>query len=159
MVHPDELDQISTSGDASSRTSPAAPASAEEVMGALKKILASGRLRRIPKKARPRDIVLATLCLSMQRRHPYTELELNEILKTRLHSMLALVDHATCRRYLVDLDFLKRDRAGTRYFLNYPRIESALSSDARTCAKAFLEEFQGAGSEANEKEWEPQETS
>lgn len=155
MVHPDELDQISTSGDASSRTPPAAPASPEKVMGALKKILATGRLQRIPKKARPRDIVLATLCLSMQRRHPYTERELNEVLNTQLQSMRALVDHVTCRRYLVDLGFLKRDRAGARYFLNYPRIESALSSEAQTCAKTFLEELQSAGSEANEKEWEP----
>ena len=155
MVHPDELDEISTSGDASNRTPPAAPASPEEVMGALKKILATGRLQRIPKKTRPRDIMLATLCLSMQRRHPYTERELNEVLKTQLQSMHALVDHATCRRYLVDLGFLKRDRAGIRYFLNYPRIESALSSEARTCAKAFLEEFQRAGSDANVKEWEP----
>ena len=98
--------------------------------------------------------MLATLCLSMQRRHPYTEWELSQILKSQLQSMHALVDHATCRRYLVDLGFFKRDRAGTRYLLNYPRIESVLSSEARIFAMTFLEEFQRAGSEAHEKERE-----
>jgi hypothetical protein len=88
----------------------------------------------------------------MRRRYPYNELELNEILKTQLQSMRALVDHAACRRYLVDLGFLKRDRAGTRYLLNYPRIESVLSSDAITCAQAFLTKFQNAGSDTNRME-------
>lgn len=126
-VHPDSLDRRSASGSAGMA---AAPASREEVEEILKRLLITGRLRRIPRNPRHREIVLAVLCVDLERRRPYSELELNSYLKDRLALMRAAVDHVTCRRYLVDLGFIKRDRAGARYLLNYPRLEAALSRQA-----------------------------
>ena len=83
-------------------------------------------------------MVLAILCLGLRRRHPYTESELNDQLKQALGGMRARVDHVTGRRYLVDCGFLKRDRAGSRYFVNYPRLESALSAEARSRSTALV---------------------
>lgn len=104
----------------------------------LAKVLVEGSLARIPKNPRHRDVVLAILCLGLRRRHPYTESELNEQLKQALGAMRARVDHVTGRRYLVDCGFLKRDRAGSRYFVNYPRLESALTAEARSRASALV---------------------
>jgi len=82
--------------------------------------------------------VLAVLCLGMRRRHRYTEPEINEYLAAALDAFAAAVDHVTCRRYLVDLGYLKRDRAGARYFLNYPRIEGTLSTGAMDVAATLV---------------------
>ena len=46
----------------------------------------------------------------------------------RLATLNALVDYATARRYLADYDFIKRDRAGSRNFVNFPRIETSVDS-------------------------------
>ena len=101
-------------------------ASAQEVAAVLAKVLAGARLRRIPRHPQHRKIVLALVCLSLRRRHAYSEAELNERIESELAKLNADVDHVTCRRYLVDLGFVKRDRAGTRYILNYPTLEAAL---------------------------------
>jgi hypothetical protein len=84
--------------------------------------------------------VLGLICLNVRRRHPYTELEINEYLEEALSAMSAMVDHVTCRRYLVDLGFLKRDRAGSRYFLSPPRLECVLSGDVANSAIALLQD-------------------
>ena len=105
-------------------------ASLETVEQVLRRVLAGMRLRRIPKNPEHRNIVLAILCLGLVRRHPYAEMELNDALRHELEKFNALVDHVTCRRYLVDLDFLKRDRAGHRYFVNFPKVESTLADDS-----------------------------
>ncbi|TDJ35255.1 MAG: DUF2087 domain-containing protein [Gammaproteobacteria bacterium] len=99
------------------------PASTEAVSAVLRKVLPEGRLNRIPRHPEHRNIVLAIFCLGLHRRYQYTETELNEFLKEQLDHMCSTVDHVTCRRYLVDLGFVKRDRAGKRYFLNFPRVE------------------------------------
>lgn len=101
----------------------------ESVIRILRKVLVSGRLNRIPRHPEHREIVLAILCLDMQRRHPYAEAEINETLKRALAELHTQVDHVTCRRFMVDFGFLKRDRAGNRYFLNYPKLESVLADD------------------------------
>ncbi len=87
-------------------------ASREAVAVALKKALPEARLMRIPRHPERREIVLAILCLRMRRRYPYAEAELNGYLQGALAELHASVDHVTCRRYMVDLGFVKRDRAG-----------------------------------------------
>lgn len=136
-THPGRIDAVAAAGAGNTRAECASPA---EVAVALKKVLVTGALRRIPKHPVHRDIVLALLCLHMQRRYPYDELELNGYLASRLQTMNALVDHVTCRRYLVDLGFVRRDRAGTRYFVNPVRVESTLSPRAAGAATALLAE-------------------
>jgi len=136
-IHPDELERISASRSPRGPVSPASPA---EVARVLNKVFVTGRLRRIPKNPQHRDVVLAILCLNMRRRRSYTEREINEYLQDVLKTLKAMVDHVTCRRFLVDLGFLKRDRAGARYLLNYPKIERTLSVDVANAAEALLEE-------------------
>ena len=138
--HPDELDRLAASGSAGPARSRASPA---EVVMALNKALVTGRLERIPRKPGHRDILLALLCLHMRRRYPYTELEINGYLKEALKIMGAVVDHVTCRRHLVDFGFLKRDRAGNRYLLNYRKITSTLSDEALSSADVLLKEVVG----------------
>lgn len=107
-------------------------ATAEDVVRVLSRTLADGGLRRLPRDSRRRDIVLAFLCLDMRRRYPYAEAELNDLLQNALERIGASVDHVTCRRYLIDLGFMKRDRAGARYLLNYPKVESMLADEVRS---------------------------
>jgi hypothetical protein len=135
-THPDRIDTISAPGGASGQAGQATP---EIVARALGKVLVTGCLVRIPKHPQHRDIVLAVLCSHLRRRHPYTELEINACLREGLDAMQARVDHVTCRRYLVDLGFLKRNRAGTRYLLNYPRLEATLSAEAASRLPALLQ--------------------
>lgn len=103
------------------------PADDAEVHDALKKSLPRGTLARIPRHPRRRDIILGLISLSLERRYPYGEIELNDLLSSTLSIMDSEVDHVTCRRYLVDFGFLKRDRAGSRYYLNFPKLESTLA--------------------------------
>ncbi|MEQ8859318.1 MAG: DUF2087 domain-containing protein [Pseudomonadales bacterium] len=110
------------------------------VASAIGKALVTGSLRRIPKNPRHRDIVLALLCVGMRRRYPYSEIEINRYLRGALGQMEAVVDHVTCRRFLVDLGFLRRDRAGARYFLNPARLESTLKVEAVHCASELIEQ-------------------
>jgi hypothetical protein len=135
--HPDRIDAISASGGVSGQPGQATP---EIVARALGKVLVTGCLARIPKHPQHRDIVLAVLCSHLRRRHSYTELEINACLRESLDAMQARIDHVTCRRYLVDLGFLKRNRAGTRYLLNYPRLEATLSAEAASNLPALLQE-------------------
>lgn len=96
----------------------------------LLRLLPGGELLRIPKHPRQRDILLALLADGLERRRPYAEAELNDWLQERLGTLNARVDHVTARRYLIDCDYVKRDRAGQRYFVNYPRLEQAVTAAA-----------------------------
>lgn len=116
------------------------PASVDDVSKVLAKVLASGQLNRIPRHPDHRDVVLALLCLHLRRRYPYPEPELNELLIGELARLRARVDHVTARRYMVDCGFLKRDRAGQRYFLNYPKLEGALASDVAASAPRLIDQ-------------------
>jgi hypothetical protein len=134
-IHPDRLDRVAAAG-----ADPGTPALATPVDLAtiLERAVAHGGLRRMPRNPRHRDVVLAVLCLAMQRRHAYPERELNDYLKSRLRLMGAEIDHVTCRRYLVDCGFLRRDRAGARYLLNFPQVEATLSVEALESAERTL---------------------
>lgn len=111
----------------------------EEASQVLKRALPDARLHRIPRHPSHRDVVLAILCLGMRRRYPYSEIEMNDYLKSALSRLRAEVDHVTCRRYLVDLGFVKRDRAGARYLVNFPKLEATLSAEVMENAKALVD--------------------
>jgi hypothetical protein len=115
------------------------PASIEQVSAILGKVLAEGRLNRIPRNPEHRDVLLALLCLNLGRRYPYAETELNDKLSHALGELGARVDHVTCRRYLVDCGFVKRDRAGSRYLLVYPKLESTLTTDVMASASDLID--------------------
>lgn len=133
--HPDDLDRVTA---AVTTPEPSTPASSAEVARTLDKVLKSGGLTRVPRHPEHRAIVLALLCSDLRRRHPYTEAELNDVLRDGLARMRARVDHVTCRRYLVDTGFVKRDRAGNRYLLNFPRLAGTLAAAARAEAHELV---------------------
>lgn len=116
------------------------PSDAEHVKTILRRALARAKLVRIPKNPEHRDVVLAIFALTLQRRYPYSEIELNDVLNRGLTRFNATVDHVTCRRYLVDCGFVKRDRAGERYFLNYPRLAEVTVIDSPETAFQIVDE-------------------
>jgi hypothetical protein len=87
-----------------------------------RKVLANytlnGYLTRIPSKEKNLMVVLRWLATLFQPAVRYSEPEVNAIL-TKVHS-----DYATLRRDLVDFGFLRRERAGTQYWLT-PDDETA----------------------------------
>lgn len=113
-------------------------ATREAVVQALYRALPDGRLQRIPRHPRHRDILLAIVALPMLRRYPYPEREINEFLQARLAQLRAKVDHVTLRRSLVDLGFVRRNRTGTRYFADFPRIEATLAPEVMASADALI---------------------
>lgn len=115
-------------------------ASAETVLRVLRKSLPEAGLKRIPRHPERRDVILAILCREMRRRYPYSETEFGDFLKDALAELNAGVDHVSCRRYMVDLGFVRRDRAGTRYLLNYPKLEATLAEEAIVSAKRLIDE-------------------
>lgn len=108
--------------------------SVAEATDVLARCLPGARLVRIPRHPQHRDLVLAILCGSLQRRYPYTEPELNQALGAGLAAMDAAVDHVTARRYMVDCGFVKRDRAGQRYLLNFGRLDETVSAEVAEAA-------------------------
>lgn len=116
------------------------PADPDGISAVLDKVLSEAALKRVPKHPDQRDVVLALLARGLDRRYPYTEPELRERLEEALAEMSAEVDHVTCRRYMVDLGFLKRDRAGTRYFLNTARLAESVTDQALAEADQLIDE-------------------
>ena len=111
---------------------------AEHLKRVFKKLFSQGALNRIPKNPEHRDLILAVISMPLIRRYPYSEPELNELLAEELAGMHARVDHVTARRYLVDLGFLKRDAAGTRYYLNYLKQQEVLPAALGEVAQSIV---------------------
>lgn len=110
----------------------AQPADCETLLDALRKAMPTAALLRIPKHPERRDLILAAISTTLERRYPYTEAELKDTLEAELQRYRSALDHVTCRRYLVDCGFLKRDRAGSRYYLNYLKLAETLSEAAQS---------------------------
>ena len=115
-------------------------ATIEELSNALRKSLPDAQLHRIPKHPGRRDLLLAAISTALHRRYPYTEVELNAQLEEQLARINALVDHVTLRRYLVDCGFVRRDAAGTRYYLYYPKLAEVLTQAAAESAQDLLQQ-------------------
>ncbi|MEM1230402.1 MAG: DUF2087 domain-containing protein [Pseudomonadota bacterium] len=110
------------------------PSDSDTLRDLLDRILKGGTLARIPRHPAQRDHLLATLSTALHRRYPYGERELGEVLIETLETLNSTVDHVTARRYLVDCGFLKRDRAGNRYYLNFERLRGVLDTSAQEVA-------------------------
>jgi hypothetical protein len=76
----------------------------EEEEAVLRHYFRGGKLREIPAKQSKRRIVLTRLALEFEAGIRYTERQVNETLK-RFHD-----DYAALRRYLVDEEFLTREK-------------------------------------------------
>ena len=97
---------------------------------ALRRILRSGSLEAFPTHSRDLDVVLAVAAVTLMRRRPYNEQEINAALVDWLESVQGWMDHVTLRRRMVDLGFLKRTVNGSRYFMNYGRVVEVLGDPA-----------------------------
>lgn len=131
------------------------PPSEAEISEVLQKALHHASLSRIPRNPRHRDIVLALVCLDMQRRYPYTETEFNDYLRQELSEFNARVDHVTCRRFAVDCGFVKRDRAGNRYFMNFPKVQATLGPDLLETKSALIDAALTASRKRSNKHRKP----
>ena len=112
---------------------------------ALRRILRSGSLEAFPTHSADLDIVLAVAAVTLMRRRPYNEQEINAALVDWLESVHGWIDHVTLRRRMVDLGFLKRTVNGSRYFMNYGRVvevlgDPAVELDAGAIARGVLRE-------------------
>ena len=112
---------------------------------ALRRILRSGSLEAFPTHPKDLDAVLAVAAVTLMRRRPYSEQEINAALTDWLESVHGWMDHVTLRRRMVDLDFLKRTVNGSRYFMNYGRVvevlgDPALELDAGAIVQEVLRE-------------------
>lgn len=103
---------------------------ADAVETALRRILRSGSLEAFPTHPKDLDAVLAVAAVTLMRRRPYSEQEINAALTDWLESVHGWMDHVTLRRRMVDLDFLKRTVNGSRYFMNYGRVVEVLGDPA-----------------------------
>ena len=103
---------------------------ADAVETALRRILRSGSLEAFPTHSRHLDIILAVAAVTLMRRRPYNEQEINAALVDWLESVQGWMDHVTRRRRMVDLGFLKRTVNGSRYFMNYGRVVEVLGDPA-----------------------------
>ena len=118
---------------------------ADAVETALRRILRSGSLEAFPTHPKDLDAVLAVAAVTLMRRRPYSEQEINAALTDWLESVHGWMDHVTLRRRMVDLDFLKRTVNGSRYFMNYGRVvevlgDPALELDAGAIVQEVLRE-------------------
>jgi len=77
----------------------------------LREYTSNGRLTQIPSRQKKQLVILRWLATKFQSDVTYTEKEINAILRQH-HD-----DHATLRRDLVDFGFLRRERAGSKYWL------------------------------------------
>lgn len=96
----------------------------------LRRILRSGSLEAFPTHPGDLDVVLAVAAVTLMRRRPYNEQEINSALMDWLDSVHGWMDHVTLRRRMVDLGFLKRTVNGSRYFMNYGRVVEVLGDPA-----------------------------
>lgn len=83
----------------------------------LRDYVIGGRLSQLPSKEKKWLVILRWLATRFEQGKRYTEKEVNTVL-TEAHS-----DYATLRRYLVDYGFMRRERAGSHYWLT-PEDES-----------------------------------
>ena len=99
----------------------------------LERLLRGGPLHGLPTRETDLELVLAIAAAQFTPQRGYSELEINEILKTWLPTLLAdhAADHVTVRRYLVDYGLLRRDPAGNRYQLGDRELDDWLTPDAR----------------------------
>ena len=107
-----------------------ASATRQDVEGLLQRLLHTGSLQGFPKRPEHRDILLAVAAMTLIRRRPYAEREVNEVLTDWLASVRGAIDHVTLRRRMVDCGFLRRTRDGSRYFLDYGRVVGILGNPA-----------------------------
>ena len=97
---------------------------------ALRNLLRTGALQALPTHPHVLDTLLALATGGLARKRAYAEWEVNETLSAWLESVHAKVDHVTLRRRMVDLGFLKRTKDGSRYFLNFGRVNGVLGDGA-----------------------------
>ena len=101
-----------------------------EAEAKLRNLLRTGALQALPTHPQVLDTLLALATGGLARQRPYAEREVNEALSAWLESVRAKVDHVTLRRRMVDLGFLKRTKDGSRYFLNFGRVNGVLGDGA-----------------------------
>jgi DNA-binding HxlR family transcriptional regulator len=85
---------------------------AEPDLAVLREFVVNGKLTGLPHKQKKLMVILRWLATLFEVNRTYTETEVNTVLKN-----VDIQDYVGLRRDLVDCGYLRRERAGTRYWL------------------------------------------
>ncbi len=96
----------------------------ERAQGALKRMLANGRLTAVPKRPADQKILVALAAAQVDAGRSCLEREVNERLKAWLGRISEPfgIDHVTLRRMLVDAGLLVRTTSGSLYQVNEAKL-------------------------------------
>ena len=92
----------------------------------LNKLCGKNDLIQFPKKYKDRLVLLGSIVLSLKPQKQYSEKLINESIKEWINKMAdkSYLDYVTLRRYLIDFGLLKRDPAGSEYYIAESKIDS-----------------------------------
>lgn len=109
------------------------PLERDEVVRALRRMLAGGPLTNYPKRQADLEMILALGVACFRVEAAYSEPEVNETLKAWLAPFASpfAVDHVTTRRFMVDHRLLLRDPAGATYRVNTRSLDALLCAEAK----------------------------
>lgn len=93
---------------------------ADRAKGALKRLLANGRLTALPKRPADQELLVALAAAQIEAHRSCVESEINERLTAWLETISEPfgIDHVTLRRMIVDSGYLKRTHSGSAYKIN-----------------------------------------
>lgn len=96
----------------------------EKAQGALKRMLANGRLTAVPKRPADQKVLVALAAAQVDAGRSCLEREVNERLKAWLGRISEPfgIDHVTLRRMLVDAGLLVRTTSGSLYQVNEAKL-------------------------------------
>ena len=103
------------------------PISSDEFTSRLVDLCLKSGLAGIPRRARHQHILLKSVVLTMDSAKEYTEGEVDDRLAFWLSDIARSIDldRVTLRRWLVNEEYLERERDGTRYRVSVPREAQA----------------------------------
>ena len=93
--------------------------SLDEFQQRLTELCLRGGPAGFPRRRRDQHILLKSVALTLDKRSEYTEPEVNTKLRLWLQDVGASfhLDHVDLRRYLIDEEFVGRNRDGSRYWV------------------------------------------
>ena len=98
------------------------PIGSDEFIGRLVDLCLKSGLKGIPRRARDQHILLKSVVLTLDSTREYTEGEIDDKLAFWLSDIARSIDldRVTLRRWLVNEEYLTRERDGTRYRVSIP---------------------------------------
>ena len=111
-----------------------------QVLETLQRLLANGPVAQAPSREADLQVLLALAGARFAPGRPYTEREVNAVLRPWLAAFCAPggFDHVTLRRALVDARFLMRNKAGSTYEARMESVGETIADDAKDVDPAVV---------------------